>query len=65
MCHRAGKGSAWPATDLVLTTRTGRPIEPRNLVRSFRGICDGLLDERQGWPVATDDGYNRAAGDLQ
>ena len=33
-------GSAWPPTDLVFTTRTGRPIEPRNLVRSFRRICD-------------------------
>jgi integrase len=33
-------GSAWPSTDLVFTSRTGRPIEPRNLVRSFRRICD-------------------------
>ena len=33
-------GYAWPATDLVFTTRTGRPVEPRNLVRSFRRICD-------------------------
>lgn len=33
-------GSAWPATDQVFTTRTGRPVEPRNLVRSFRRICD-------------------------
>jgi integrase len=24
----------------VFTTRTGRPIEPRNLVRSFRRVCD-------------------------
>jgi integrase len=32
--------SAWPETGLVFTTRTGRPIEPRNLVRSFRRICD-------------------------
>src|SRR5215469_1869444 len=38
--HRADMGSAWPQTDLVFTTRTGRPIEPRNLVRSFRRICD-------------------------
>jgi integrase len=38
--HRADMGSAWPATDLVFTTRTGRPVEPRNLVRSFRRICD-------------------------
>jgi len=33
-------GPAWPDTDLVFTTRTGRPVEPRNLVRSFRRICD-------------------------
>jgi integrase len=33
-------GRAWPNLGLVLTTRTGRPIEPRNLVRSFRRICD-------------------------
>jgi len=32
-------GSAWPETGLVFTTRTGRPVEPRNLVRSFRRIC--------------------------
>jgi hypothetical protein len=32
---RAMLGSAWPDTDLVFTTRTGRPVEPRNLsVRS-------------------------------
>jgi integrase len=54
--HRSGMGSAWPATDLVFTTRTGRPVEPRNLVRSVRRICadnaltrlHGLLNERQG-----------------
>jgi integrase len=28
------------ARPLVFTTRTGRPIEPRNLVRSFRRICE-------------------------
>jgi integrase len=27
-------GDAWADTGLVFTTRTGRPIEPRNLVRS-------------------------------
>jgi integrase len=37
--YRTAMGTAWPATDLVFTTRTGRPIEPRNLVRSFRRIC--------------------------
>ncbi len=38
--YRADMGSAWPDTDLVFTTRTGRPVEPRNLIRSFRRICD-------------------------
>jgi integrase len=38
--YRADMGAAWPNTGLVFTTRTGRPIEPRNLVRSFRRICD-------------------------
>jgi integrase len=37
--YRTDMGSAWPDTGLVFTTRTGRPIEPRNLVRSFRRIC--------------------------
>lgn len=38
--YRAEMGSAWPDTDLVFTTKTGRPVEPRNFVRSFRRICD-------------------------
>lgn len=38
--YRAAMGSAWPGTDLVFTTKTGRPVEPRNLVRSFRRICE-------------------------
>jgi integrase len=38
--YRIDLGSAWPSTDLVFTSRTGRPIEPRNFVRSFRRICD-------------------------
>jgi integrase len=29
-------GRAWQDNGLVFTTKTGRPIEPRNLVRSFR-----------------------------
>jgi hypothetical protein len=33
-------GSAWPDIDLVFATRIGRPVEPRNLVRSLRRICD-------------------------
>ena len=36
---QAELGRAWPANGLVFTTRTGRPVEPRNLVRSFRRIC--------------------------
>ena len=37
---RAELGRAWQDNGLVFTTKTGRPIEPRNLVRSFRRICD-------------------------
>ena len=37
---RADLGTAWTDTGLVFTTRTGRPIEPRNLVRSFIRVCD-------------------------
>ncbi len=33
-------GRAWVDNGLVFTTRTGRPVEPRNLARSFRRICD-------------------------
>jgi hypothetical protein len=36
----ADMGSAWPRADLAFITRTGRLIEPHNLVRSFRRICD-------------------------
>jgi integrase len=38
--YQGAMGSAWPNTRLVFTTRTGRPVEPRNLERSFRRICD-------------------------
>ncbi len=38
--YRTAMGSAWPDTRLVFTTRTGRPIEPRNFGRSFRRICE-------------------------
>jgi integrase len=37
---RALLGKSWADTGLVFTTRTGRPVEPRNLVRSFTRICD-------------------------
>ncbi|GAA4130718.1 tyrosine-type recombinase/integrase [Actinomadura keratinilytica] len=32
-------GEDWQETGLVFTTRTGRPIEPRNLARTFERIC--------------------------
>ncbi len=37
---REAFGEAWQDTGLVFTTRSGRPVEPRNLDRSFRRICD-------------------------
>jgi integrase len=37
-CDR--QASSLSHTGLAFTTRTGRPVEPRNLVRSFRRICD-------------------------
>lgn len=30
---------AWQDNGLIFTTKTGRPVEPRNLVRSFHRIC--------------------------
>jgi len=36
---RAELGRAWQDTGLIFTTKTGWPIEPRNLVRSFHRIC--------------------------
>ncbi len=33
-------GRAWHDTGLVFTTRSGLPVEPGNLARSFRRICD-------------------------
>jgi integrase len=32
-------GRAWQDNGLIFTTKTGRPVEPRNLVRSFQRIC--------------------------
>jgi len=41
---RASTGVDWAGSggedELVLTTRTGNPIEPRNFVRSFHRICE-------------------------
>lgn len=32
-------GEHWTETDYVFTTRTGRPIEPRNVYRSFTRVA--------------------------
>lgn len=40
LAARKQAGDLWQETGLVTTTRTGRPVEPRNLVRSFERICD-------------------------
>jgi integrase len=37
---RAELGRAWQDSGPVFTTRTGLPVEPRNLARSFRRICE-------------------------
>lgn len=41
---RTQQGRAWLGIDgsdeLVFTTRTGRPLEPHNLARSFKRICE-------------------------
>ncbi|MER7150313.1 site-specific integrase [Streptomyces lydicus] len=36
--QRAAVGSEWHDSGLVFTTRSGRPIEPRNLYRSFQRV---------------------------
>ena len=41
---RASLGRCWTDTGLVFTTRTGRPVEPRNLVRSFMRHLPGRQD---------------------
>jgi integrase len=33
-------GASWAGNDLVFTTRSGQPVEPRNLVRSFDRLID-------------------------
>ncbi|MEU4124275.1 site-specific integrase [Streptomyces virginiae] len=51
----AAKDKEWEESDYVFTTRTGRPIEPRNISRSFERIGEGaglprirLHDARHG-----------------
>jgi integrase len=36
---RESAGADWRDTGLVFTTKTGRPIEPKNLLRSFHRVC--------------------------
>jgi integrase len=36
--ERAEAGEAWEDNDLVFTTKTGTPIEPRNLIRHFKQV---------------------------
>ncbi|MDI9887307.1 site-specific integrase [Streptomyces sp. HNM0645] len=38
--QRAAAGEGWHGGDYVFTTRTGRPVEPRNLSRSFERVSD-------------------------
>ncbi|TLQ46193.1 tyrosine-type recombinase/integrase [Streptomyces marianii] len=38
--QRAAAGESWHGGDYVFTTRTGRPVEPRNLSRSFERVSD-------------------------
>lgn len=51
---------AGDADELVFTTRTGRPIESRNLVRSFMRIC-----ERHGLPRITIHGLRHSNATAQ
>lgn len=53
--QRDRAGAAWNETGYVFTTRTGQPIEPRNLYRSFTRVADSaglrvirLHDARHG-----------------
>jgi integrase len=53
--QRKRAGAGWQETGYVFTTRTGQPIEPRNLYRSFTRVADSagirvirLHDARHG-----------------
>ncbi|MFE0455788.1 tyrosine-type recombinase/integrase [Streptomyces sp. NPDC058914] len=52
---RAKAGEKWQGSDYVFTTRTGRPVEPRNIYRSFTRVAQSaglrvvrLHDARHG-----------------
>jgi len=36
---KAYYGSAWINSGIIFTTRLGTPIDPRNLLREFKGLC--------------------------
>ena len=36
---RLSLGEAWEDSGFIFTTRTGTPLDPRNLLREFKGIC--------------------------
>lgn len=66
MRERAGEraGERWTETDYVFTTRTGRPVEPRNLYRSFMRVAGRaglrvirLHDARHGCALVGADGF--------
>lgn len=40
MEERFAAGSRWKESNLVFTTALGRPIEPRNVNRMFRQLCN-------------------------
>lgn len=62
--HRLKAGGDWRGapddTELVFTTRTGRPIESRNLVRSFVRICN-----KHGLPQITIHGLRHSNATTQ
>jgi integrase len=39
VADKKAAGDDWAVSDLVFTTRTGRPVEPRNFNRSFTTAC--------------------------
>jgi integrase len=39
LVERSEAGSEWRETGLVFTTKTGRPVEPRNVNRMFAALC--------------------------
>jgi hypothetical protein len=48
--QRAAAGADWHKSDHVFTTRSGKPIEPRNLYRSFLRIYHERLHPRERRP---------------